>query len=116
MVMARTLGHSVFGAITVDELSFVDPNTETLAGGKTLTETDKTVHFLDPGGSGRAITLPAEANSVGRVFIIFNTADADEALTISEDGTTTRATITQNESCILVCDGTSWRGLVGTIS
>lgn len=114
MVISRTLGHSVFGAITVDEFAFTDPNTETLAGTKTMVEGDKTVQFLDPGGAGRAITLPAEATSVGRVFLIFNTADATEALTISEDGGTTRATVTQNEACILVCDGTSWRGLVGS--
>ena len=67
------------------------------------------VLFLDPGGSGREVRLPAEAK--GLWFTIVNTADAAEALTVKEDsGTTTIGTIGQNEVGQFFCDGTTWWG------
>lgn len=93
--------------------------TETLSGNRTLTvdEIDRTQIFsFDPGGSGRTVTLPAEAESEGAVVFVANTADGAEVLTIQDDGTNTIVTPTQNEAAILWCDGTSWYGLVGASS
>ena len=90
--------------------------TETLAAGKTLTKDSPSLQFLDPGGAGRTIVLPAEADSKGLVFFISNEADAAEILTINDDAAATIVTPTQNEAAILFCDGTTWSGLVGATS
>lgn len=89
-------------------------NVETLTGAKTLTVADAQIQSLDPGGAGRTITLPPEAGSLGHMFMIANTADAAEILTIQDDGGNTIVTPTQNESCFVWCDGTGWHGLVGS--
>lgn len=86
---------------------------ETLADNKTLAADDARIQVLDPGGAGRDTTLPAEAASTGVDFIVHNSADAAEVLTIKDDGGGTICTPTQNESAHVFCDGTTWRGLVG---
>ena len=83
-------------------------NVETLSGAKTLVVSDKICQKLDPGGSGRDVNLPAEAASNGLGFIITNAADAAEALTVKNDGGSTIASVAQNESVHVVCDGTTW--------
>ncbi len=71
--------------------------------------------FLDPAGGAKTVLLPAEADSKGLMFVIVNTADGVEVLTVEEDSSTTAiATIAQFEMAILVCDGTTWYSLVGT--
>jgi hypothetical protein len=89
-------------------------NTETLTGNKTLVCDDAFYQVLDPGGAGRNVVLPKEAASKGLRFLIRNAADAAEVLTIqASDASTTVCTPTQNESALVACDGTTWRGLVG---
>ena len=58
--------------------------------------------------------LPAEAISKGEVYIIHNSADAAEVLTIKDDGAGTICTPTQAEAAIVWCDGVAWRGFVGS--
>lgn len=89
-------------------LSGGDVNTETLAGNATLTTASARYQRLDPGGAGRDVTLPAEADSKGLAFLILNTADAAEDLTVKDDGASTVVTISQNEAALVVCNGTSW--------
>lgn len=89
-------------------------NTETLAGAKVLVASDAPLQNLDPGGAGRNIDLPAVTDMAGATFIIKNTADAAEILTIRlASAGATVATPTQNETAIVYCDGTTWHGLVG---
>jgi hypothetical protein len=95
-------------------LERADTNTETLAAGKTMSHDDAKYQFLDPGGAGRTVTLPAEEESAGLMFVIANTADAAEILTIEDDASAAIATPTQNETAIVFCDGTSWVGIVGS--
>ena len=86
-------------------------NTQTLGASKTMLAGDPVVQFLDPGGAGRDVLLPPEAE--GLVFIIINTADAAEVLTIENDaGTGIGVTPTQNEVAVVFCDGTAWFGFV----
>lgn len=85
-----------------------DVNTETLSGAKTLVVGDAVYQRLDPGGAGRDVTLPAEADSQGLTFRILNTADAAEDLTVKDDGASTIVTVSQNEAVWLACDGTTW--------
>ena len=85
---------------------------KTLAGTTTFLAGYPKLWFLDPGGATRIINLPPETN--GDFYIITNTADAAEDLTVKEDSsTTTIGTIGQNETGVLVCDGTTWRIIVG---
>lgn len=68
---------------------------------------------IDPNGSNRNVVLPKEACSKGLCFLIYNSADAAEILTIqASDAATTICTPTQNEAAWVECDGTSWRGQV----
>jgi hypothetical protein len=83
----------------------------TLTGDRVLVEADYPFLALDPGGAGRNIDLPAVAR--GLFYIIKNTADAAEVLTIRlTGGGATVCTPTQNETAILWNDGTNWYGLV----
>lgn len=88
-------------------------NVEALAANKALTADDARIQVLDPGGAGRDVTLPAEAVSSGVDFMIHNSADAAEVLTVKDDGGGTICTPTQNETAYVFCDGSTWRGLVG---
>lgn len=88
--------------------SSLGANTETLAANKTLIVSDPVHQRLDPGGSARDVTLPAEADSLDLRFEILNTADAAEDLTVKNDGGGTIVTISQNEKATVVFDGTDW--------
>lgn len=112
-LMSRVCGD--FGALnqTLGGFQGRTVNTETLAADKTLDVDDAVIQALDPGGAGRAVNLPAEAASTGMMFWIVNTADAAEVLTVKNDGGGTIVTPTQNENAIVICDGTTWHGLVG---
>jgi len=106
---------TVEASFTTTELLFLSrfvtaPNTEILAATKTLVVTDSLIQFLDPGGAGRQINLPAEASSDRLMFFLVNAADADEVLTVKDDGGTTILLIDQNEIGFTICDGTSWKG------
>lgn len=89
---------------------------DTLAGNINLDADSPTMQVLDPGGAGRTITLPAEADSDGLCFIIVNTADAPEDLTVNDDAAGGVVTVSQNEMAVVVCDGAAWHGMVGGIT
>jgi len=91
---------------------------ETLAGAKDIDIAEPPVHFLDPGGSGRNINLPdvtaSDLADGGIMFMIVNTADAAEALTVRDgaNGDATRGTVNQNGIGFFFWDGNAgqWRG------
>jgi len=81
----------------------------TLSGDLTVTVKHPMILKLDPGGSARNVTLEAEAGCPGRVRWIVNAADVGgENLVVKDDGGSTVATINQNESAVVYCDGTAW--------
>lgn len=85
-------------------------NTETLSANKTLVVADYAAQWLDPGGSDRDITLPAEAASESVMFLILNDADgAGEDLVVKNDAAATIATLGPGMSGIFSCDGTDWK-------
>ena len=91
---------------------------ETLAGTRVITVAEcqaNAIMTFDPGGAGRAITLPAIASTVGQQLMIRNSADGAEVLTIS-DSVGTVVTPTQAESCTLWNDGVRWCGIAGANS
>jgi len=104
------------GAIKLNgRVWFHDANTEELSGNKTLVVTDYMLQFIDPAGA-RNVTLPAEASSAGLMFIIVNTANAAETITVKDDAAGTVVTVAQNYRAICFCDGTTWYGMTCTTS
>ncbi len=92
---------------------------ETLSGARVITiaEADRyNAVAFDPGGAGRNVDLPAEELCAGVVLFISNTADAAEILTVRNDAGSTIVTPTQNEACMVWCDGVRWYGFVGAQS
>jgi len=87
----------------------LDQNTETLTGNKTLTAADLPVQRLDPGGSDRDATLPAEASSTDLTFWIYNDADGSgEDLTVKNDAPAAIVTLAPGMGMMFTCDGTDW--------
>lgn len=85
-----------------------DSNTETLGDGKTLVVGDASNQFLDPGGSGRTIVLPALADGL-KVTIINNQSNA-EILRIDDAASNVVGSVTGLEAKTLYCDGATWQG------
>ena len=84
---------------------------QTLTGTLTLTLAEYNCNFLklDPGGASRNVLLWPELDMKGATVFIVNGADAAENLVLKEDtGTTTIATVNQNEGAWIQCDGTNW--------
>jgi hypothetical protein len=79
--------------------AFFSGATETLSGDKTIADADAMVLKLDPGGSARDVTLPAEGNvsAGGRFYLIVNAADAAENLVVKDDGAATIGTVGQDK-------------------
>ena len=93
----------------------LDNETKTLSANLTLTVDSPSMQHIDPNGA-RDLTLPAESDSDGLVFFIYNAAGGSEVITIKDDGGSTVCTPGQNESAIVFCDGTTWACLVGASS
>lgn len=75
----------------------------------TLSVADQRIQVIDPGGAGRNVVLPAEADMVGDFFTIVNSADAAETLTVQDnDATTTVLTIAQNFGAHFYSTGGAW--------
>lgn len=108
--MAQTkVEHARIANSPISEKFKIKANIETLSGDKTLVVTDCPLQILDPAGA-RNVDLPAEADSAEMVFIIVNTADAAENISVRNDAAGAIVTVGQNECGFCVCDGTTWRG------
>ena len=88
--------------------------TVTLGGDTALSIKSAPIQVLDPGGTHRDVTLPAEASSDGLVFIIVNAASSTENLLVKNDSGTLLNTLTgvsgatANARGQYVCDGSTW--------
>lgn len=86
---------------------------QTLTGTYTMDAKSPHLLWLDPGGAGRTVLLPAEA--AGAWFLINNQADAIEDLTVKEDaGVTTIGIVKAGQGTWFFCDGTTWYTLSDT--
>ena len=90
--------------------------TDELAGNLVVSAKFPPIMFLDCGGAGRNVDLPAEADSEFLTFHIINTSDGAETITVRDDGGATIVTIAQNEGGFVACNGTVWRGYIGGIT
>lgn len=89
---------------------------QTLTGTYAIPAGSPHVQALDPGGGARNVTLPASPK-VGDWFLIINTADAAEIITVQNSagvGLTPAITPTQSESALVVYINATlgWRGFV----
>jgi hypothetical protein len=87
-------------------------NTETLSGQKDLVDADLPLQYLDPGGAARDVILPVETGS-NHSFVIVNTADAAETITVKTVGDVTIGTVAQGETKVFVSNGINTGGLNG---
>jgi len=94
--------------------------TETLGADRVLTAAevaDSYIIALDPGGAARNVDLPVTTALAGQEFIIINTADAAETITVRlTAGGATVATVDQNEHARLVCYSATAGSWVGSVS
>jgi hypothetical protein len=87
-------------------------NTEILTGQKDLTDADLPLQYLDPGGAARDVILPAETGG-NHSFVIVNTADAAETITVKTAGDVTIGTVAQGETKVFISNGINTGGLNG---
>jgi len=86
-------------------------NKETLAGAKSVSNSDDQVQILDPDGSARDVNLPVDEE--GLVFEVVNIAGAANDLTVKDsDGNTVHA-VSQDESAKFYNYGSGWVVLGG---
>lgn len=94
------------------ELSYVSKmdvraNTQTLSGDLVLVATSPVWQHLNPNGTPRNVTLPAEADSTGLYFFVRNTASASY-LVVRDDTPTNLRSVRPGETSAFSCDGTTW--------
>lgn len=89
----------------------MEANRETLSGNKTVTTADAQIQSLDPNGSDRNVTLPAEADSAGLTYFVYNRSAASaEELNVKNDAAALIRIVAGGEVGIFLCDGTEWAG------
>lgn len=114
MTVNSLVNADIFGSIFRKGFK-LDFYAETLGAQKVITPDYPPVLILDPNGATQDVLLPVEADSEGMVFFVVNDGAGTEILVVKEDSdTTTIITVTFPEVGIVYCDGTAWRGLVGT--
>tara|TARA_R110000851_G_C13072430_1_gene564978 strand:- start:887 stop:1258 length:372 start_codon:yes stop_codon:yes gene_type:complete len=87
--------------------NFYSGAVETLTGTRVIVAADSMILSMDPGGSARDVTLPAEATVApsGQMFWIVNHANAAENLVIKDDAGNTIGTASQDESAVVYNSG-----------
>lgn len=87
---------------------------KTAGANVTLLEEDPPVQVITPTGSARDVTLPAfSADLEGLTFIVYNNAGSALNLVV-KSASNTILTVAQGKCGIFICDGTEWRGLLGS--
>lgn len=66
------------------------------------------------GGASEELTLPPEATSVGVMLMIVNSGG--EGIVVKDDGGGTVITLDTAQHGLIFCDGTTWRGFMGSVT
>lgn len=93
------------GDITVGGIVKPSITKTTMTGNLTLDATSTQVHWLDPNGSDRVVTLPAESNGLNYIFKHIGSANT---VTIEKDDTTDLIVLSTDNVAAFMCDGTDW--------
>lgn len=82
----------------------------TLTGALSLSLLDGTIQLLDPAGASRAVALPAvSVVDNGRIFVVYNTADADgELLSVSTPAASLLATVDRGQLAFFRVSAGAW--------
>jgi hypothetical protein len=72
-----------------------------------LTDSSTVIQLIDPGGADRDVELPAEGVS-NHGFLIINTADADETITVKNDAGTIVGYVGRGGTGWFVSNGVTW--------
>lgn len=84
----------------------------TMTGNATLTSGGSTaVQRLNPNGSNRTVTLPAEADSLGLYYFVFHSGTAN-TIAVQDDTPVTVKTLSAGQCGFFTCNGTAWTGVV----
>jgi hypothetical protein len=86
----------------------------TLAAPATLTSRSANLLDIDVGGATKVVTLPAEADSEGLFFFVYNSSGAGEDIDLQDPAAATVATIGPGLTCLAACDGSTWYKLMLT--
>ncbi len=78
----------------------------TMSGNATMTEQYRNVLNLDPAGSNRTVTLPAEAD--GLLYVFRHGGDNNEVITINDDAAAEVHVLRMGRMVLIICDGTTW--------
>jgi hypothetical protein len=115
-LMTALSGATNLLAFKSEAITMAATHTLLVTGTAASNQTQITSNFLvvDPTGN-RNLDLPAEALSTGVLLLIMNnaTGSSSETITLRNDAAATIATIEEAEQCLVYCDGTAWRGIVG---
>lgn len=84
-----------------------------MIGNVTLRQKGHPLHFLDPDGSTRSLTLPDP--ELGRGFFIFNVGGSG-ALTVKNELGTALVTLTSGQGCCVMSSATEWALISGGAS
>src|SRR5688572_11056032 len=98
----------LFGELSAREIRFEKPLVVALAAAYVVPGADApSVLAIDPGGAARNVDMPAEEaqGMEGKLWIVINTADAAEVITLRNDAAGTIGTLTQNETAMLMVAG-----------
>jgi hypothetical protein len=87
---------------------------KTVAANITLLADEPPVQVLTLTGSNRDVTLPAFSAALeGLTFIVYNNSGSALSAVV-KSASTTILTVAQGKCGIFICDGTEWRGLLGS--
>lgn len=82
----------------------------TLAAHDTLTVSSQRFQRLDPDGTHRNVTLPAEEDNAGLWYFVINSGN-DSNLVVKDDAGNTIVTVEQAQCAHVICSGTAWKGM-----
>jgi len=86
----------------------------TAGAGETKLTGNLVVCDPNSGGASEDLTLPAEASMTGVMLMIVNSGG--EGIVVKDDGAGTVVTLDTAQHGLVFCDGTTWRGFIGSIT
>lgn len=107
-IEALTFKTLVSGAVGLGSWNSGNADSQTLTGDLVLTDQDLMIQTLDPGGSNRTVKLPAADLVTNHTFVIINSADAFEFLTVTDADDVVLSVIGIGRSVTFIPSGTSW--------
>lgn len=107
MSFNREVGHAQ--QLSFTELYGHGAVVQTLAGNITVGKDAPSVHVLDPNSVNRVVTMPAEADVEGKVWLFKNLQAVTNTIELQNDAAGTICTIAATGAAIVGVFGGTWR-------